>query len=124
MTADSGVGLFPLVGEFCGDGSEDGFCFPTEATVGRHDEGGKVSALGLAGFEILALFALLVLAEDRISGLIALAGGIEVSDADICDAVSTAGEEAAEEAVAPFERAGVGWSISGGGVGDSGCASG
>ena len=42
-----------------------------------------------------------------------MAGGIEVSDADIEDAVAAAGEKAAEEAVASFKGTGVGWSISG-----------
>ena len=52
-----------------------------------------------------------------------MAGGIEVSDADIKDAVAAVGEKAAEEAVASFEGTGVGWSISGvrgGGGGSSG----
>ena len=51
-----------------------------------------------------------------------MAGGIEVSDADIEDAVAAAGEKAAEEAVASFKGTGVGWSISGvrGGGGSSG----
>ena len=64
VTADSGVRLLPLVGEFGSDGAEDGFGLPAEAAVGGRDKGSEVPALGLARFEALSLFALLVFAED------------------------------------------------------------
>ena len=56
--------MLPLVGEFGSDGAEDGFGLPAEAAVGGHDKGSEVPALGLARFEVLTLFALLVFAED------------------------------------------------------------
>lgn len=56
-----GVGLLPFLGEFLCNAFEDSFRFSCKDSVCGCYEGGKVPALGVAGFEVLPLFLIFFL---------------------------------------------------------------
>jgi hypothetical protein len=105
----------PFLGEFLGNAFEDSFCFSCKDAISRGYEGGKVPALGLAGFEVLPLLVIFLLPQDLLIVFVPVGCTIEVNNGYINDAVSTTGEEVSEKEVTPLMRrswgAGLVWGV-------------